>query len=597
MKVTIVSSNIKETFPQDGRIIFIGEWCLKYPENKNNDCETYNYHWNRPNRFYEDVEFLENISQEYLAKTTNILNKIHGTNYSIRYWNIQIGWWLIFFIQVLFDRWRTAQMIAKDNPSAEVYKLRSKIICPSASSSQTFFQWVVNDEIWNERLTTDIFANFTNLKINYVNEPDIDNQFEMKKRKFIFSIKLRQIVSLLKDIFFKILFIFTRKLLRLIYREKLREISLETTYMNRVSLLKLFILLKSAPKFFRSWNINDLESLESMRNWEFPKNRSSDFAEVLEFFLPRHIPRNFLEGFHLNREKCHELIKNFNPEILVTGNDFADNDAWKFWASECVENGSNLFIEQHGGSYGIAKYSSTQKYEVSISDHFLSWGWGDKSDSKVKRAPAMKLIGIKSFTPSNNGYCLLVTTSLPRRSYQIGSWPIGPQLVNYISDQFDFVENLSSVVRRSLAVRIAPCDFGWDHALRWKQFNSKINLLSTSKDLNSYLKSTKLFIGTYNATTFLESFKNNVPTVIFWDPDFWEINESSQHFFKILAEAKIFFDNPKDAAMHVNDIWSNVPLWWNSKEVRSAISKFIDQYAYTGLNPLRELSSAILGQK
>ena len=76
MKVTIVSSNIKETFPQDGRIIFIGEWCLKYPENKNNDCETYKYHWNRPNRFYEDVEFLENICQEYLAKTTNILNKI-----------------------------------------------------------------------------------------------------------------------------------------------------------------------------------------------------------------------------------------------------------------------------------------------------------------------------------------------------------------------------------------------------------------------------------------------------------------------------------------------------------------------------------------
>ena len=597
MKVTIVSSNIKETFPQDGRIIFIGEWCSRYSEKKNVHHETYKYHWDRPNRFYGDVEFLEEVYEEYLVKIKNILNNIHGTNYSIRYWNIQIGWWLIFFIQVLFDRWTTAHKIAIDYPNAEIYKLQTQIDCPSASNSSTFFEWAANDEFWNERLSTDIFENFTSLKINYVSKVNFDENAKMKKESKFFAAILRKVVAQLKDIFFGVVFFFARQLLKVIYGKKMRSISLESTYLNRVSLLRLFVLLRSAPKFFRSWSITGVESSEKMRSWDFPKNRNSDFSEVLEFFLPKHLPRNFLEGFQINREKCYELLKEFNPEILVTANDFAGNDAWKFWASECIENGSKLFVAQHGGSYGIAKYLSTQKYEVSISDKFLSWGWVNIIDPKIIRAPAMKLASLKPFAPINNGYCLLVTASLPRRSYHLGSWPIAAQLENYIQDQFDFVENLSDVVRQSLAVRLSPYDFGWEHASRWKDFNSEIELLPVSKDLNSYLRNTKLYISTYNATTFLEAFKSNIPTVIFWDPNFWEINEEAQYYFKFLAEAKIFFDNPEKAADHVNNIWSNVPLWWNSKEVRFATSKFIDQYAYTGSNPLRELSAAILGQK
>lgn len=600
MRVTIVSSNIKETFPQDGKTIFMGGWCLKYSEKsmENFDYEIHNYHWNQPNRFYGDIEFLDEVYKEYLVKITNILNKIHGTNYSIRYWNIQIGWWLIFFIQVLFDRWTSAHRISLEHPNAEIYKLQLQTKCPSASNSRTFFELAANDEIWNERLSTDIFENFTSLKINYVSKINFSQQTQAKKRySFFLPVILVKINALLKEMIFKVIFFLTTQLLKIIYGKKMRSISLETTYLNRISLLRLFILLRSAPRFFRSWNIASLESSEKMRNWDFPNSQSSDFSKVLEYFLPKHIPRNFLEGFQINREKCYKLIKEFNPEILVTANDFADNDAWKFWAAECIENGATLLISQHGGSYGIAKYSSTQKYEVCISDYFLSWGWENKIDPKIVRAPAMKLLAMKQFTPINSGYCLLVTASFPRRSYHLGSWPIGAQLENYIQDQFDFVENLSDVVRRSLAVRLFPNDLGWEHALRWQDYNKEIELLPISKDLNSYLESTKLYISTYNATTFLEAFKSNIPTVIFWDPNFWEINEDAQYYFKILAEAKIFFDNPEEAAEHVNNIWSDVPLWWNSKEVRLAISKFSNQYAYTGLNPLRELSVAILSQK
>lgn len=599
MKTTIVSSNIKETFPTDGKIIFTGKWCLKYSEHNptSNYYEIHKYHWNPPIRFYGDVEFLEKIYQEYLVKLRSILNKIHGTDYSTRYWNIQIGWWLKFFIQVLFDRWKTTQEIANLYPKAEINKLIPQTECPSAIDSRIFFDWAANDEFWNERLSTDIFESFTSLKINYVKKVNFDKQFRKRKSiLFLCSNHLSSIIALPKKIFFKIACLITGCLVRIINGKKIRKISLESTYLRKKYLLRLFILLRSTPKFFRPWKITDLESSENMRCWKFPENQSSDFSKVLEFFLPKHIPRNFLEGFHFNREKCYKLIKEFNPEIIVTANDCADNDQWKFWASECIENGSKLYVAQHGGGYGIAKYLSTQQYEVSISDKFLTWGWEDSTDQKIMRAPAMKLVGTKKFAPTNDGTCLLVTANFPRRSYHLGSWPVGTQLENYIQDQFAFVENLSLEVRQSLAVRLYPVDFGWEHILRWKSFDSNIKLLSTTKDLKYYLRSTKLYISTYNATTFLEAFKSNIPTIIFWDPNYWEINEDSKYFFRFLAEAKIFFDDPNKAALHVNHIWGNVPLWWNSKEVKFAVSKFIDQYAYTGLNPLKELSSAILGQ-
>jgi putative transferase (TIGR04331 family) len=278
----------------------------------------------------------------------------------------------------------------------------------------------------------------------------------------------------------------------------------------------------------------------------------------------------------------------------LTANDFAANESWKFWASECVERGSKLVIAQHGGSYGSAAYLATEAHEIAISDRFLTWGWTSESNSKVYKAPAMKLMGLKNYRAKNSGFCLLVTTNLPRRSYHLGSWPIGPQLGYYFQDQFDFVSNLSSEVRKNLAVRLFPHDNGWEQHARWNDFDSEIKLLPVSNSLSEFLNSTKLYIATNNATTFLESFVSGIPTIVFWDKIYWEINENAKPYFKILQEAKIFFDTPREAAMHVNSVWQDIPSWWNSEEVKMAVKLFSDRFAYTGEKPFAELKSAIL---
>ena len=49
--------------------------------------------------------------------------------------------------------------------------------------------------------------------------------------------------------------------------------------------------------------------------------------------------------------------------------------------------------------------------------------------------------------------------------------------------------------------------------------------------MNMQLGASSLLLATYNATTFLEGFIQNIPTMIFWNPDFWELDESALTIF------------------------------------------------------------------
>ena len=47
-----------------------------------------------------------------------------------------------------------------------------------------------------------------------------------------------------------------------------------------------------------------------------------------------------------------------------------------------------------------------------------------------------------------------------------------------------------------------------------------------------------------------------------------------------MSEHKISFSDPKDAALHINNVWDNVDEWWISKDVKNTIEEFLNQVAY-----------------
>jgi putative transferase (TIGR04331 family) len=106
-----------------------------------------------------------------------------------------------------------------------------------------------------------------------------------------------------------------------------------------------------------------------------------------------------------------------------------------------------------------------------------------------------------------------------------------------------------------------------------------------------------LYISTYNATTFLESFSMNVPTVIYWNPKHWELRDSAAPYFEELRQVGIFHDTPSSAAMHVAAIWDDVSGWWKRPEVQASVERFTARYSNLPDDLLDRLERALRGRR
>ena len=78
-----------------------------------------------------------------------------------------------------------------------------------------------------------------------------------------------------------------------------------------------------------------------------------------------------------NHKNQNLLLKNLNlpkkPQ-LVTANGFRFNIILLYIANK-VEQGSKLYIFQHGGSYGQFKNHFATEFETKLVDKFFTWGW------------------------------------------------------------------------------------------------------------------------------------------------------------------------------------------------------------------------------
>ena len=84
----------------------------------------------------------------------------------------------------------------------------------------------------------------------------------------------------------------------------------------------------------------------------------------------------------------------------------------------------------------------------------------------------------------------------------------------------------------------------------------------------------------------------NIPTVIFWTPEYFEIREEARELFDKLKEVGIYHDSPFSASTHIKKIWDEVDLWWNRADVVSARNDFTEKYASSS-NVVNKLNSVL----
>ena len=561
----------------DGKILFLGEWCKIY--NQKNiwsglDHKVLSYHWDDRGKLYHDYIYLDDVYERYLKLLSAKLNDLHHVNYSDRYWRIVIGPWLYYFVEILYDRYLSIKEATNSGLVTDTWICSKNIEKWVPNDFKVFQGWFLSDE-YNQYLYSRIIESLGELPFSFSEIENISPS-EMTQNAD-FEPRIKHIGRKLLEIYGKYL------------PSRWNQVVFVTSYLSTLDLIRLQLSLKQMPYPVSPTILpEDVPAKPSMRKKLILNEGLNEYESILDRLIVEQIPKAYIEGYaNLNETSLDAYPA--KPKAIFTANAYNSDIGFKMWAAYQVEKGVPLLGTQHGGHYGSNLWSASESHQINVCDRYYTWGWQNTGSSKTIPFSTGKFSKVqKMIKPNPAGKILLVTTSLPRYSYWMYSAPVGAQILDCLGDQYHFVQSISPEVHEHLLVRLYPYDYGWNEASRWKDECPSLNLYQGRKSLNQQLKESRLFIGTYNATTYLETFSADFPTILFWDPKHWELRPSAMPYFDMLREAGILHDTPESAAKKVNEIYNDPQSWWDQSEVQEAKDEFCHQFARTSDNWFKE---------
>tara|TARA_A100001015_G_scaffold283911_1_gene349762 strand:- start:79 stop:1866 length:1788 start_codon:yes stop_codon:yes gene_type:complete len=581
----LVTTAIKETIPQNEPILFLGEWCKSFVNtNKFDkmDTKVLPYHWDDRSKLQKDYSYLTDFYEKLLIELTHQLNQIHGTDHEVKYWRIFIGPWLGYFTQIIFDKWSSIQFAIKkfDLIGTYVQSFKEDLIVPS---TMRHFTGLMRGEEWNHFIYSYILKNFT--KVECHNQ--ISN-YEGINEKTVHELKINRRI---KKKFLDYLNLF------MVNFQKKNDALFINSYLSKKNQILLSLKLLQAPIHHIDNYLDkfDIKIDKKKRMWKLDGISHNEFEVFARSIIFKQMPTIYLEGYNFLSKKVSSLSWPSQPKFIFTGSSFMQDDLFKLYAAQKTENGYPLVISQHGGGYGSYLFAFNEYHGFKISDLFLSWGWTDKSNPNIKSVGLIKEKKSSSSKHKHKNRALLVVGNGPNHSYHIWSAPISSnQWLRYFNDQCTFINSLDSQIQELLIIRLKNMVKGFEPSYdRWVDKFPQIMIDEGNSKIDSLIRKSKIYIGTYNASTSVECFALGIPVVIYWSPKHWEIKDSAKVYFDKLKKVGVFHETPESAARHINLIWSDVNSWWNSDSVKEAVNLFKNYYCYEPPKLLNNILSAL----
>ncbi|MDQ6770836.1 MAG: LIC12162 family protein [Gemmatimonadota bacterium] len=580
-----MTTALEESWPEHLPVLFLGEWCRRYDRKvrwTGMDAEVLPYHWDDRAKLFRDFEYLQQLNERLLRDLATELNRIHGENHSLRYWRIVLGFWLNLFTGIVLDGWETVRMAAESGSVVRslVLDIPQALLVPNDTDD---FARRIPDDLWHHGLYARLIKGWTDIPVElvYVN-PRVSAILDTARPPRVGVPVKRRILE--------------QALRVLARRTRPDEYFLISTYLSFVDDLRLQWNLGQVPKVWRSPQVPMAKFEIRKREWHLnPSDADSTFEQVIRTLLPEQLPTIFIEGYRELAELVRNLPWPHRPRVIWTSNQHFSNDLFKSWAADKAESGSPIVTGQHGAE-ATGLFNGAYAYQEAIGNMHLTWSRDAVSTQKERPVGVLKNLP-QPTRPHPRGHLLLVTTAMPRYSFDLRSTVIAGQMLAYFDEQFKFVSLLPDSIQRELVVRIAPSDYGWSQKQRWQDRFPSIRLDGGASTIRNLMAKARLAVSTYNATTYLESFSMNVPTVMYWNPVYWELRESAIPYFAELKHAGIFHDSPEAAARQVTSIWDDIEGWWSSALVREVRRCFSDRYCYRPPKLLPRIAGALLDAK
>ena len=236
---------------------------------------------------------------------------------------------------------------------------------------------------------------------------------------------------------------------------------------------------------------------------------------------------------------------------------------------------------QHGGGYGTYEVHPFERFELSITDRWCSFGWdGATPPGRVQPLPHPRFLRAKAAGgPRRRGRdaIVLVTTSPPRYPVRFDSTPVG-QFDTVLAGRIHLLQRLPPASRRHVIVRLDWADYGWCHRQRLLEACAALQFSTADESLEALVARARLVIVEYPGTAYLDVLAANVPTVLSWSERYWRIREAEAPYFTALRAAGIWCE-PEQAAERVAALYPDPWAWWVTTEVQEARARFVERHA------------------
>jgi putative transferase (TIGR04331 family) len=567
----LATTALSEFWDPSGQLLFLGPWCTPHDQQDRWAHRDYLFlpnPWDDRERLSRAALYCQDVHDHLLGKLSLWLNKVHQVNFGQRYWQILLSPWLSGFVDVFFDRYVHINEALSFCPELQTWLLDEReYLTPWDNREFTAF---LTGDIYNLQLYSEIITG-------------IGHDFPRKKASPSFAgpqaPASKNPLGWLKGVL-----------------RKLEPLILETGFPNKdVVLLKdnlsktVKLRLALTPGFPGSFLYQQLPPGQvehhhpARRELAAVTTTADPFVHLLVQALPRNFPGLYLEGYQSSRKLILDRFGSRDlPKLLVNWGSLWLDEYGKFLAGEMVERGGGIIDFQHGGGFGILRVLGIEQYSRQVSDRFYIWGWaGQENDPRLVNLPGAKL-SPKSRQPgtsSRHRMIMVLGGIYPRFFYRFQWVPLGTQWLRYIQSTMEFIEAVGPTKQGVLFYRGHPVDYGWGIPAQVKERFPHVGVDHHDHPFRYQLNKSRMVVVDHPGTTFLEAMAANVPSIMFFEPKYWEIRSEAQPYLDLLRRAGIFHDTPQSAARQVAQVYDDIDSWWFCRPVQDARQGFVHHFS------------------
>jgi putative transferase (TIGR04331 family) len=604
----LVTTADRRFWKTDETILFLGEWCKRYRDKDawlGLEHKVLPHHRDDAASFAVNLRHIDSMYEKYLRLLADRLNRIHGTNYSLRYWRILLGIWLRAFVEALYDRYLSI-ISARDSGNVSGTWICATDpwtpVTPPSFSHDSYNLYLFSKIIkhlggisyeekpWSHQPDEAMMAPLAKTRVGrFVAE--VVRQF--KKGPAVF---LRQGVAVLA----------VETYPRLIKYLRSRVVFVGTMYLSLIDQARLQLSIGQTPYLYHGEKLafESRQVDKSVRLRLSLPAESNPFEQLLVELLPEQLPMLYVEHY-IEMHSRALAISPRAPKLAITAMTINYRGCFEFWAAHHVDrSGTKLAAIQHGGGYGTGRYLNLDDHICKAFDRYYTWGSTHEGNPKVKPMPSFRLLtsAKKLRRVKRSGPIIWLASTVARYDSRYETGTSSSQMLEYFAEQRRFYENLVYNARALLVWRYAADP--WDDLDRIREFAPNLLVrkavkkqLGRDSDFAKQVLESRLAVHTVNETTYLETLAANFPTLVYWNSQRYQVQESLEPAFACLVKAGVLHYTPESAASKLNTIYQDPLKWWYSTEVQEARERFCQCVAWTDDDWLRvwkiELTSMI----